>query len=116
MCAVLPGNADTSSKSTISAHHTATLRPAMRQSSSAGRSRCAVSPAVERRAQQMYRQQCRAEMPFERGARGSHLAGNSTGTIRRVHDARLARGATLQSCAPRARTHAWTHTAILPSA
>ncbi|WAS56259.1 hypothetical protein OR986_08295 [Burkholderia ambifaria] len=81
MCAVLPGNADTSSKSTITAHHTAPLRPAMRQSSSAGQSRCAVSPAVERLAEQMHRQQRRAQMPFDRSARGSQLAGNSTGTI-----------------------------------
>ncbi len=111
MCAVLPGNADTSSKSTITAHHTAPLRPAMRQSSSAGRSRCAVSPAVARLAEQMHRQQRRAEMPFDRSARGardSQLAGNSTGTIAAfmTRDLREA-----QRCKAARRTHV----AIRPS-
>ncbi len=78
MCACSP--ATPTHRATRPAHATP-LRPAMRQSSSAGRSRCAVSPAVERLAEQMHRQQRRAEMPFDRSARGSQLAGNSTGTI-----------------------------------
>lgn len=48
-------------------------------------------PAVERRAEQMHRQQRRAEMPFDRGAHSSHLAGDPDGNDRCIHDARHAR-------------------------
>ncbi|MET3551441.1 hypothetical protein [Burkholderia sp. 567] len=66
----------------------------------------------ERLAEQMHRQQRRAEMPFDRsarGARGSQLAGNSTGTIAAflTRDLREA-----QRCKAARRAHA----AILPSA
>ncbi|WP_175694653.1 hypothetical protein [Burkholderia ambifaria] len=69
----------------------------------------------------MHRQQRRAEMPFDRGARGarsargSQLAGNSTGTSAAfmTRDLREA-----QRCKAARRTHARTHarTQILPSA
>ncbi len=107
MCAVLPGNADTSSTSTISAHHTAPLRPAMRQpvirrsmslrgfTRRRALSRTDASAAASRRDAVRSQRTRRTRQPS-----GRRLDGND----RRVHHARPARRAALQTCAPLARS------------
>lgn len=113
MCAVLPGNADTSSTSTISAHHTAPLRPAMpqpvisRSMSLRGFTRRRALSRTDASAAAS----CRDAVRSQRTRRTRQPAGRQLdGNDRRVHDARPAQRTALENCARR------SHVAIQPSA